>query len=126
MALVVLMGMGIFPTWQLVLVPYLVLLMVMSALGIGLWLTTLAVQYRDISHAMGFIIQLMMYANPVIYPASRIPEWHEVAGVSIPLQWLYALNPWWESLKGSAPPSWAPGPCLTAGSPWERPPRHSS
>jgi lipopolysaccharide transport system permease protein len=64
--------------------PLLVLLMAVTAAGIGTWLTALAVQYRDVQYAMSFLIQLAMYASPVVYPASLIPE---------PYQRFYALNP---------------------------------
>jgi lipopolysaccharide transport system permease protein len=75
-------------------VPYLIGLMTISALGLGLWLTTLAIQYRDVKHAMSFIVQLLMYAAPVVYPTSLIPETLKLPGnVTIYPQWIYALNP---------------------------------
>jgi lipopolysaccharide transport system permease protein len=46
----------------------------LTAAGIGMWLTALAVQYRDVNYAMGFAVQLLMYAAPVVYPASSVPE----------------------------------------------------
>ena len=61
------------PTWNVVFLPLLVLLMVLTASGIGMWLSALAIQYRDIRHATGFIVQLLMYAAPVVWPASLIP-----------------------------------------------------
>jgi lipopolysaccharide transport system permease protein len=94
MAAVVMAFMGLTPNWGLLIVPYLVLVMMMSALGLGLWLSTLAVQYRDVNYAMGFIIQLMMYANPVIYPTSGVPDRYPLpGGWTINLQTIYALNP---------------------------------
>ena len=75
---------GVAPTPWALFLPALVLLMVLSASGLGMWLTALAVQYRDINYAMGFVVQLMMYASPVVYATSVVPE---------PLQPLYALNP---------------------------------
>jgi lipopolysaccharide transport system permease protein len=77
-ALVILAGLmlwfGIAPTvWALIL-PLLVLLMMLTATGLGMWLTALAVQYRDVNYAMGFVVQLLMYAAPVVYPASSVPE----------------------------------------------------
>jgi lipopolysaccharide transport system permease protein len=94
MAAVVLLVMGITPNLGLLMVPYLVVLMVVTALGLGLWLATLAVQYRDVNHALGFSVQLMMYMNPVVYPTSRLPETFELpGGVTIWPQTLYALNP---------------------------------
>lgn len=72
------------PTPGIVFLPLLILLMAVTAAGIGMWLTALAIQYRDVNHAMGFVVQLLMYAAPVVYPASLIPE---------RFQLLYALNP---------------------------------
>ncbi len=72
------------PTWGALALPLLVFLMMLTAAGLGLWLTALAVQYRDIKHAMNFVSQLLMYAAPVVYPASLIPEQYRLA---------YALNP---------------------------------
>jgi len=40
----------------------------------GMWLTAMAIQYRDINYAMSFFVQLLMYAAPVVYPASKVPE----------------------------------------------------
>ena len=75
---------GIPPTvWALTL-PLLVLLMMLTAAGLSMWLSSLAIQYRDIKHAMTFVVQLLMYAAPVIYPASLIPERFRL---------LYGLNP---------------------------------
>lgn len=62
------------PTLNVVFLPLLVVLMVLTASGIGMWLSALAIQYRDIRHATGFIVQLLMYAAPVVWPASLIPE----------------------------------------------------
>ena len=59
--------------WALSL-PVLILLMMLTAAGMGMWLTALSVQYRDINYAMNFAVQLLMYAAPVVYPASNVPE----------------------------------------------------
>lgn len=76
--LVVLLGLmalyGFPPTRAALFVPVLLLVMVLAASGIGLWLSALAVQYRDISYGIGFVVQLGMYAAPVVYPVSLIPE----------------------------------------------------
>jgi lipopolysaccharide transport system permease protein len=68
----------------LVLLPLLVLSMMMTAAGIGCWLAALNVQYRDIRYAVPFLVQALMYASPIVYPMSLIPE---------RFQPLYALNP---------------------------------
>lgn len=83
--LVVMLGLyGRLPTWGALMLPVLVAIMVATAAGLGLWLTALAIQYRDVNHAASFSVQLLMYAAPVVYPASLVPE-H--------LQLVYALNP---------------------------------
>lgn len=82
-AFVFLLGMmlwfGAVPTLNVVFLPLLVLVMMMTALGIGLWLSALSVQYRDVNQAVTFVVQLGMYAAPVVWPVSLIvqkfPEW---------------------------------------------------
>ena len=77
-ALLILFGMmlyfGFLPTLWALTLPMLVLLMMLSAAGMGMWLTAMAIQYRDINYAMGFGVQLLMYAAPVVYPASSVPD----------------------------------------------------
>jgi lipopolysaccharide transport system permease protein len=71
-------------TWNFFLVPGLVLLLTLLALGVGMWMSALNVKYRDIRYVLPFLIQLWMFASPVIYPLSLVPgKW----------QWLLALNP---------------------------------
>lgn len=65
---------GYMPTLNILLIPMLMLLMIMTAAGIGMWLSALAIQYRDIKHAIQFIAQFLMYAAPVVWPVSLIPE----------------------------------------------------
>jgi lipopolysaccharide transport system permease protein len=72
------------PTIWILALPWLIFLILLTAVGLGLWLAALAVQYRDIVYAMNFVIQLLMYAAPVVYPASLIPDRYRI---------LYALNP---------------------------------
>jgi len=72
------------PNWQIVFLPLLIAIMTLTAAGMGMFLTAMAIQYRDIKHAMTFIVQLLMYAAPVVYPTALVPEW---------LQPYYALNP---------------------------------
>ena len=54
--------------------PLLIVLMVLAASGLGMWLSALAVQYRDVPYGVQFLVQIMMYAAPVIYPVSWVPE----------------------------------------------------
>ena len=72
------------PPIQILVLPLSVILMVITASGVSVWLTALAVQYRDVKHAMNFLVQLGMYASPVVYPVSLIPEQYRL---------LYGLNP---------------------------------
>lgn len=62
----------IIPTVNLLFLPMLILLMILSSVGIGMWLSSLAIQYRDVKFAIGFITTLLMYAAPVVFPASLI------------------------------------------------------
>lgn len=60
------------PSTQIVFLPILVALMTLTALGASVWLSALAIQYRDVNHAMQFVIQLLMFAAPVIWPVSAL------------------------------------------------------
>lgn len=87
-AFVVLLALMIFynivPTLQILFLPLALLLAMITALGVVLWLSALNLQYRDFQYIASFLVQIWMYATPIIYPASRIPEkW----------RWLYNLNP---------------------------------
>ncbi|MFA0739420.1 MAG: hypothetical protein LKKZDAJK_002542 [Candidatus Fervidibacter sp.] len=87
-AFLILIGMmlfyGIIPTLAVLWLPFLMLLAVMTAFGVGLWLSALNAIYRDVRYAVPFLIQFWMFASPVAYPSSLVPErW----------QWLYGLNP---------------------------------
>lgn len=66
------------------LVPLLVLLTLMNAVGFGMWFSALNVRYRDIQYAIPFLIQTWMFVTPVIYPSSLLGERYS---------WLLALNP---------------------------------
>ena len=65
---------SIVPSWEVIFLPLLVLLMMLTASGVGMWLSALAIQYRDVRLAIPFIAQLLMYAAPVVWPASLIPQ----------------------------------------------------
>jgi len=86
--LVILLGLmliyGISPTWNLLAVVPLLALAGLQALAVGLWLGPINVRFRDIKYTLPFLIQIWMYASPIVYPLSLIPkDWH----------WLYSLNP---------------------------------
>jgi lipopolysaccharide transport system permease protein len=70
--------------WMVVVVPFLVLLTMMAASGLGMWLSALALQYRDVKYGVPFAAQFLMYAAPVVYPTSLIPS---------SVRYVYALNP---------------------------------
>lgn len=72
------------PTWNMLLLPLFVLYMMLIPAGIGLWLSSLAVRFRDVKFAMSFIIRLLIYTAPVLYSASSIPPEYRL---------LYSLNP---------------------------------
>jgi lipopolysaccharide transport system permease protein len=70
-------------SWRLASVPALSLLALGAALGVGLWLATLHVRYRDIRAILPFLTQLWLFATPVVYPASMIPErWRPYLGLN--------------------------------------------
>lgn len=86
-AFVVLLGMmlyfGVLPTWNVVWLPYLVLLALVTSLGVGLWLSAMNVQFRDIRYVIPFLTQLWLYATPIVYPSSLIPEfWRPLYGIN--------------------------------------------
>lgn len=75
---------GIRPGWAVGALPFFVLLAMLTALAVGLWLSALNVRYRDVGHTIPFLVQIWMFASPVAYPVSLVPEgW----------RFLYSLNP---------------------------------
>jgi len=75
---------GVPPTWNLLLAPLFIIFMASIPAAIGLWLSSLAIRFRDIKHALPFIIQMLVYTAPIVYSASTIPEKYRI---------LYSLNP---------------------------------
>ncbi|MDP7609984.1 MAG: ABC transporter permease [Candidatus Marinimicrobia bacterium] len=77
-AFVILFGLmawyGISPTKNLIFLPVLILMMMLTASGIGMWLSAMAIQYRDIPHGVGFLSQMLMYAAPVVWPLSLLED----------------------------------------------------
>ena len=65
---------GVAPTLNALFVPLLILLMMLTAAGFGMWLSAMTIQYRDIKHAVTFLSQFLMYAAPVVWPVSLITE----------------------------------------------------
>ena len=75
---------GILPTVNIVWLPFLMLLALGTALGVGLWLSAINVQYRDVRYVIPFLIQIWLFATPIAYPSSLLTE---------PWRTLYGLNP---------------------------------
>lgn len=74
---------GIVPGWSILVLPGFILLAVVTALAVGLWLSALNVQYRDVRYTMSFLIQFWLFATPVAYPSSLIPEnWRAFYGIN--------------------------------------------
>ncbi len=100
--LVLMVWYGIMPTWKVITVPALVLSTIGTSLAVSFWLSAMNVHYRDVAGAIPLLTQLWMYASPVVYPLSLVPE-----------QWraVYSLNPMvgiiegfrWALLGGAAP-----------------------
>lgn len=87
-ASVILLGLmlyyGIVPGVAMLLVPMTLIGAFIAATGMGLWLSALNVKYRDVRYVVPYFIQLLMFATPVIYPVTFVPE---------PYRWILALNP---------------------------------
>jgi lipopolysaccharide transport system permease protein len=89
--LVMMIWYGTMPGWGIVFLPGFVLLTVITALSVSLWLSAINVRYRDVGQAIPFLIQLWLFASPVAYPISVVPE-----------KWrlLYSLNPMTGVIEG--------------------------
>ena len=87
-AFAVLIGMmmyyGIYPTMDVLWLPVFLLLALVTALGVGLWLSAMNVRFRDVRYAVPFLVQCWLFATPIAYPSSLLPE---------PWKTLYAVNP---------------------------------
>jgi homopolymeric O-antigen transport system permease protein len=88
LALAVLLGMMVYyhiwPSIHIVLLPLFTLLAFIASLGVGLWLSAMNVQFRDVRHTVSFLVQAWLFATPIAYPSSLLPE---------PWRSLYGLNP---------------------------------
>jgi len=94
--LVVMVWFGVGPRpLSVLLLPLPVLLIMMTALGAGCWLSALNIQYRDVKHVTGFLIQIWMYASPIVYPLSLVPQAYRS---------LYAINPMSSAIAGFRAP----------------------
>jgi lipopolysaccharide transport system permease protein len=75
---------GIVPTINVIWLPFLLLLTLMTSLGVSLWLSALNVQFRDVRYILPFLTQLWLFATPIAYPSSLLSE---------PWRTLYSINP---------------------------------
>jgi lipopolysaccharide transport system permease protein len=82
--LLMMLAYGVWPTANILWLPALLLLALCTSLGVGLWLSALNVQYRDVRYVVPFLVQFWMLATPIAYPSSMIPE---------PWRTIYGLNP---------------------------------
>lgn len=79
------------PGWGLLALPLLIAVLLASSLGLGMILSAMSVQFRDVKHALSFLVQLLMYAAPVVYSTSAVPEsW----------RFWYSLNPMTGVIEG--------------------------
>ncbi len=98
---------GVMPTVHVLWLPFFLLLALIASLGVGLWLSALNVEYRDVRYVVPFITQFWMFATPIAYPSSLLSE---------PWRTIYGLNPMvgvvegfrWALLRSGA----APGPMI--------------
>ena len=74
----------VLPTWNLLLFPICMLFMMMISAGVGMWLSAVAIRYRDIKFAMPFILKMLIYSAPIVYSANSIPTTY---------RFIYSLNP---------------------------------
>jgi lipopolysaccharide transport system permease protein len=72
------------PNVTILTLPIFIILMIMTTLGLGVWMTALSIQYRDVKYAVSFGVQLLMYASPLVYPSSIIPDRYRL---------IFGLNP---------------------------------
>jgi lipopolysaccharide transport system permease protein len=81
----------IYPAPTLTLVPFLLALMILNASGVGMFLAALNAKYRDIQYTIPFLVQIWMFASPIVYPASMIPQKYRI---------IYGLNPMCGVIEG--------------------------
>ena len=75
---------NVVPTWNMLYLPLFILMMMVVPAAFGMWLSALAIRYRDVRFAMSFVIKLLIYTAPILYSASSIPQEYRL---------VYSLNP---------------------------------
>jgi lipopolysaccharide transport system permease protein len=87
-SIIILLGVLIYyrvtPTYNIFFLPIFLALMIVIPTGIGMWLSALAIRFRDVKHAMGFLVRMLIYSAPILYSVSSIPESYRI---------IYSLNP---------------------------------
>lgn len=87
-SIIVLLGVMLYyrvvPTFNLLYLPLFVVLMMSIPAGVGMWLSSLAIRFRDVKHAMPFVVRMLIYSAPIVYSASSLPEKY---------RFIYSLNP---------------------------------
>ena len=87
-SMVIILGVSVYfrvlPTWNLLLFPVFVVYMASIAAAVGMWLSAMAIRFRDVRHAMPFALRMLMYTAPIVYSASSIPGKY---------RFIYSLNP---------------------------------
>jgi lipopolysaccharide transport system permease protein len=108
---------GIWPGFAIIWLPLLLGLAFATALGVGMWMSALNVQYRDVRYVVPFLVQIWLFVTPVIYPASTVTARLESFGLP---GWVFGLNPMTGVVEGFR---WAllgvdsaPGPLILASS----------
>lgn len=98
--LVVMIFYGVAPGWTMLWMPAMLLLAFVGALGISLWLSAMNVQFRDVRHAIPFLVQFMFFASAIFYPISELParfqriySLNPMVGVAEGFRWLVAGGP---------------------------------
>ena len=79
------------PTWNLLLLPLFIILMMCIPAGLGMWLSALAIRFRDVKFAMAFVIRMLIYSAPILYTASSIPDQYRL---------IYSFNPFVAVIEG--------------------------
>jgi lipopolysaccharide transport system permease protein len=74
----------VIPTWNLLFLPLFIMMMVSVSAGVGLLLSAMAIRFRDVRHALNFVVRMLMYSAPIVYSASAIPD---------NIRFFYSLNP---------------------------------
>ena len=72
------------PSWNLLYFPLLLCMMISIPAGLGMWLSALSIRFRDVRHAMRFVVRMLIYSAPIVYSASSIPKTYRM---------IYSLNP---------------------------------